>query len=175
MARRRFLLLLCLAVATDGWAAVPPFDTLRHDGVPLRRLGEGRMRWFGLTLYDATLWVTGVGWQWEEAFALDIRYARNFAGEDLAAASVGEIRRLGLADGERLRRWGEWMAQAFPDVRKGDRITGVFRPGAGAEFFHNGRSTGHMPDPDFARGFFSIWLDPRTREPKLRTALLGPA
>lgn len=131
------------------------------------------MRWFGLALYDATLWVPGPRWQWDQPFALDIRYARSFAGARLADTSVDEMRRLGFADEERLRRWGDAMARVFPDVRKGDRITGVYRPDEGAEFFHNGRSTGAIRDPEFARCFFSIWLDARTREPKLRAALLG--
>jgi hypothetical protein len=30
-----------------------------------------------------------------------------------------------------------------------------------------------VSDTEFARAFFSIWLDERTREPKLRAALLG--
>lgn len=169
----RSVVVALLFACTTALAAAPPLDSLRHDGVPLRPLGEGRMRWFGLALYDATLWVPGTRLQWEQSFALDIRYARNFAGHRLAEASVDEIRRLGLADDDRLRRWGELMGRVFPDVRKGDRITGVYLPGVGAEFFHNGSSTGVIRDLDFARSFFSIWLDPRTREPKLRAALLG--
>ena len=65
------------------------------------------------------------------------------------------------------------MRKAFPDVKGGDHITGVYRPAVGVEFFHQGQSTGVIGDLDFARAFFSIWLDPATREPKLRAALLG--
>jgi hypothetical protein len=28
-------------------------------------------------------------------------------------------------------------------------------------------------DPEFARAFFAIWLDPRTKAPSLRVALLN--
>jgi hypothetical protein len=83
------------------------------------------------------------------------------------------MRRLGYEDGTKLDRWRQAMVEAFPNVRKGDRITGVFRPGEGAQFFHNGRLTAMVADPEFARAFFSIWLDPKTREPKLRAALIG--
>jgi hypothetical protein len=65
------------------------------------------------------------------------------------------------------------MARVFPNVRKGESITGVNRPGVGAEFFHEGRPTGLVRDPEFARAFFDIWLDPRTREPGLRNSLFG--
>jgi len=32
---------------------------------------------------------------------------------------------------------------------------------------------GAIEDPEFARVFFAIWLDPRTQTPDLRAALLG--
>ena len=70
-------------------------------------------------------------------------------------------------------RWLGEMTRIFPDVRAGDRITGVQRPGTGARFFVNGRLQGELPDSDFARLFFGIWLSPRTSEPALRAALLG--
>lgn len=131
------------------------------------------MRWFGLHIFDAALWVTGRELQWDETFALDIRYARDFSGARIADASADEIRRLGVADNRRVEYWREQMARIFPDVSKGESITGVYRPGVGAEFFHQGRAVGSLRDADFARAFFSIWLDPRTREPRLRASLLG--
>jgi hypothetical protein len=49
----------------------------------------------------------------------------------------------------------------------------VHLPGKGATFYHQGRITGSIDDAEFAETFFAIWLDPRTREPSLRKALLG--
>ncbi len=173
-------LLLTLALLGASLAAANtrlPIAELSSPDAEVRQLGQGRMRWFGLLLYDATLWVsgpvTGTEWRWDRSFALDIRYARDFQGRKLADASVDEIRRLGIADDARLEKWRAFMVAAFPDVTKGQHITGVFRPGIGVEFYHQDRSTGIVRDPEFARAFFSIWLDPRTREPKLRAALLG--
>jgi hypothetical protein len=65
------------------------------------------------------------------------------------------------------------MRALFPDVAAGDTLTGVHLPERGARFFHNGRLLGEIRDPQFSRAFFAIWLDPRTREPSLRAALLG--
>lgn len=153
--------------------AMPLPAAVQAERGDLRVLGHGKMRWFGLHLYDAALWVAGSEWQWDRTFVLDIRYARAFSGEKLAAASVDEMRRLGYRDPRKLDAWRERMLAAFPDVKSGDRISGVYRPGVGAEFFHEGRATAVVNDPEFARAFFSIWLDPATREPKLRAALLG--
>lgn len=167
-------LVLMFAIVSPVSANVSSLPSdLQAESANLRVLGHGKMRWFGLHLYDATLWVQGREWQWDQTFLLDIRYARSFAGSRIADASVDEISRLGFRDERKLAAWRELMRRAFPDVRSGDHITGVYRPGAGVEFFHQGRSTGLINDLEFARAFFSIWLDPATREPKLRAALLG--
>lgn len=175
MARRLFLLLLCCAwlpLAAPAAATTVP-DAVRADLPAARLSGEGRMRWFGLLLYDARLWVDGPAWSWDVPFALDLDYARDFSGARIAQASADEIKRIGLADGTKLAGWKDAMTRAFPDVRKGEHIVGLYRPGQGVEFFHQGRSTGPIRDPEFARAFFSIWLDAKTREPRLRAALLG--
>ncbi len=174
MSRVVFALLLALLSVPLASANVPPLPAAITVGSPdLRVLGQGRMRWFGLHLYDAALWVSGADWQWDSAFVLDLRYARDFSGRRIADTSADEMKRMGLVDAARIEAWRTEMQRVFPDVKSGDRLSGVFRPGVGAEFYHLGRSTGVIRDPEFARVFFSIWLDPRTREPKLRAALLG--
>ncbi len=74
MSRAVFALLLALLSAPMALANVPPLPVAITVGSPdLRVLGEGRMRWFGLHLYDAALWVSGTDWQWDSAFVLDPR------------------------------------------------------------------------------------------------------
>lgn len=63
----------------------------------------------------------------------------------------------------------------IPSVKKGDRILGVYRPGAGATFLVNGKPVGEILDLELAHLFFGIWLSPTTSEPKLRSALLAGA
>jgi len=69
-------------------------------------------------------------------------------------------------------RWSAQMKQLFPDVREGDRLTGVFDPARGVRFFHNDQPIGSIDDTDFGRAFFSIWLDERTQAPSLRTSVM---
>ena len=76
---------------------------------------------------------------------------------------------------EQGRRWLAEMTRLFPDVKKGDRLTGVYQPGAGVAFLYNDRPAGEVRDPDFARVFMGIWLSPRTSEPAMRTQLLAGA
>ena len=177
MSRVLAAILLLFALAPAVSANVPSMPSLpaelQAQNAELRILGQGRMRWFGLHLYDASLWVTGRDWHWDHPFVLDIRYARSFNGSKIADASADEMLRLGFGDERKLTAWRELMRRAFPDVKNGEHITGVFRPGGGIDFYHQGRPTAVINDLEFARAFFSIWLDPATREPKLRAALLG--
>jgi hypothetical protein len=87
-------------------------------------------------------------------------------------ASVDEIKRLagsGVSPAQ-LARWQGQMQQSFVDVQAGTRITGVYLPGQGARFFVGQQLQHEIDDPQFARAFFDIWLDPRTRNPELRSS-----
>jgi hypothetical protein len=142
-------------------------------GGELRRLGSGTMRWFGLHVYDAVLWVRGSQWEPDDTFALDIVYAREVAGKALAESSIGEMKRVGFNDEAQHARWLAAMIRVFPNVARGDRLVALHQTGAGTSFFGQDRALGSIDDPAFARAFFAIWLDPKTREPELRARLLG--
>jgi hypothetical protein len=171
------VLVLPQAIAASP-AAGPPGLAEARDW---QRLGSGEMRRLGFELYRATLWVPPAAAAPESAldhgryavaeFALVLQYRRSIPARRLAEASIDEMRRLGVPE-QALRRWEGELLRVFRDVGEGDTITGVHRPGVGASFFHGGRHTGDVDDPEFAQHFFAIWLDPRTSAPKLRAALL---
>lgn len=177
--RRGLLAAMLGAAAAWGAAAIalePP------PGLPAgpadlqpgwQAVGRGEMSWFGFKLYDAELWSQTERFGRDTPHALSLRYARDIPSERLVAASIDEMRRLGERDEARLDAWRQALAQVFPDVRRGDTIVGLHLPARGAVFYHQGRKTGEIRDPAFARAFFAIWLDPRTREPGLRERLLG--
>jgi Chalcone isomerase-like len=145
-----------------------------------RMVGTGELRFFGFKIYDAHLWTPkagGLEWQKDpskilgQAFALDLRYARSLKGEEIAERSLGEIRRLGLGSAEEQERWLTEMKKIFPNVVRGDRITGVFQPGEATRFYFNEKALGRIDDVQFGPAFFNIWFDPRTRAPGLRESL----
>ena len=105
--------------------------------------------------------------------ALELEYARALDGKAIAERSLKEMQGLGSIDAALAERWLQQMRHIFPDVKKGDRITGVQRPGEAARFFVNGQPRGEVRDAEFTRLFFGIWLSPRTSQPRLREALLG--
>jgi hypothetical protein len=150
------------------------------EQLPEARLaGEGDLRWFGIKVYTAQLWVGRPGLRLDRLasapFALELRYATGLKGSAIAERSLQEMERMGYGDAQRRGRWLDAMKKLFPDGARGDRLTGVHEPGRGARFFHNDRPIGGVDDPDFARAFFAIWLDERTVAPALRESLLRQA
>ncbi len=141
-----------------------------------RLLGAGRLTWFGLSVYDARLWAGErfSAAQFErEPLALELQYARTLQGKQIAERSLTEMQRFGAVSEADAARWLVLMTQLFPDVNRGDRLTGVHRPGEAARFYFNGKLLGEVRETDFARRFFGIWLSPQTSEPQLRLALIG--
>ncbi len=148
----------------------PAVSTLIPDS---RLQGQGELTWFGLSIYHGYLWAPGRAWVTDRPFALDLHYRRGLDGSIIAERSVEEIRNLGYGTSELRTAWGNAMRRIFPDVRPGDRLTGVHLPGYGARFFHNGQAIGDIADSGFAEAFFGIWLHPKTSRPDFRRQLLG--
>jgi hypothetical protein len=161
------------AVGQTG-VALPPELGSELSGATLA--GSTRMRFFGLNIYDARLWVTP-GFQptayWQQAFALELVYLRSLGGQAIAQRSLDEMRRSGPLNTEVADRWLSTMRKLFPDVAAGDRITGLHSPRQGARFWVNGQSRPAVNDLEFSRAFFGIWLAESTSEPRLRTELLS--
>jgi hypothetical protein len=162
------------ATANAQAASAPQLPPVVEALVPGGRLqGQGELTWLGLSIYRGYLWSPAPSWTRDRPFALDLHYSRALKGELIAERSVEEIRGIGLGTAETRARWSEQMRRIFPDVREGDRLTGVHLPGYGARFFHNGRAIGDVADPGFAEAFFGIWLHPKTSRPDFRRRLLG--
>ena len=146
-----------------------------------RLAGEGRLTWLGFHVYDARLYAAAdfdVANPFARPFVLELTYARKLDGSGIADASRDEIERLGFGTEAQRGAWHKQMTALFPDVDKGRRIAGVYQPDSGARFYVDGSYAGAIDEPEFARAFFSIWLDPRTRAPRLRESLLkgtGPS
>lgn len=162
------------AAAVDDPAAPPSFVQQALPAAAL--LGRGQMRFLGLRIYDARLWV---GPQFRAAdfgkhpLALELKYHRAFKGTAIAQRSIDEIRRQGELAPALAQRWQKALAALLPDVQPGDRLTGLYQPGQGMQLWRGELLLGSIDDAELARSFFAIWLSPRTSEPSLRSALLA--
>ncbi|AOE85502.1 chalcone isomerase family protein [Pseudomonas sp. TCU-HL1] len=163
---------LALALLLSTTAALADW---RDDLPGVRSVGTGQFKWFGFAVYEARLWSRDVSPTLDQPFALELTYRRELKRDDLVEISLEEMRRLGGKElnPKRLARWEYEMRQAFVDVVPGQSITGLYLPDRGCRFYVDGQLSREVADPDFARAFFAIWLDPRTRNPELRRRLLG--
>jgi hypothetical protein len=154
--------------------SAPSDAASRIDGAKL--IGAGRLKFWGFDVYDARLWAPGdfVATDYAtQAFALDITYLRDFSQDDVVQRSLQEMRDLAPISDTQATQWQAQLRKSLPNIRKGDRLVGIYTPGEGASFSVNGKALPELRDPELARIFFSIWLSPRTSAPALRKALIG--
>ncbi|MBX3622589.1 MAG: chalcone isomerase family protein [Rhizobacter sp.] len=177
LTRRHVLAAALCAGLGAPWAAHARPPELGDTLPGARLLGEGRLTYFGLRVYGARLWV-GEGFKPDDytrhPLALELEYARALVGKLIAERSLDEMKKVGRVPEQKTASWLAAMERTFPDVKEGDRITGLYRPDEGMRFFVNGQPGGDIRDTEFARLFIGIWLSPRSSEPGLRRALLGP-
>lgn len=163
------MLLMCaLSASAQGLPEMVARDVM---GLSLR--GEAVMRFFGLKVYDVRLWTQMKAFSHADPFAIELVYDMTLNGKDIAERSVKEMRVQGISDETKLRRWGDEMTKIFPDIKKGDALIGVSLPGKEARFYSREKLIATVPDPEFAKAFFDIWVSEKSSEPKLRLKLLG--
>jgi hypothetical protein len=64
-----------------------------------------------------------------QPLALELIYARNIKGDLIVSSSLREMQRVGSFSPEQSARWTQAMTPLFPNIKPGDRITGIQRPG----------------------------------------------
>ncbi len=174
---RHVFLLVLLSLSTVLSTALANSGVLKQALPEASVIGSGSFRWFGLKLYDASLWAVRGSFNpdnWQSvSLALELNYARSLEGRRIAEASIDEMKKLGIGTPAQHKAWDEAMKQVFPDVDKTTQLTGLYAPGQPTRFFRNGAAIGEIADPAFGPAFFAIWLHPKTTAPKLRSALLG--
>lgn len=182
---RRRLLASASLLAGAGWLgtswAAPQLslpDAVLAQLPGAQWVGTSRLRYFGFSVYDASLWVApgfSAATFTDHALALDLTYLRALSGSAIAERSLKEMQRPGGITPEQAQRWLAAMQTAFSDVTAGDRLTGLHSPTTGARFWLNGTARTPVPDPEFSRRFFGIWLAGSTSEPQMRSDLLAGA
>jgi len=171
---------VAVAAQVAGAAAPPPAPSpeIAAELPGAVWAGTARMRYFTFNIYDASLWVApgfAASRYAQTPFALQLNYLRNLDGTAIAERSLVEMRRGASITPAQEQRWLAAMQATFPDVKAGDRITGLHQPGLGAHFWFNGTARPAIADAEFSRLFFGIWLADSTSEPRMRLAMLAGA
>ncbi|QWD86666.1 chalcone isomerase family protein [Polynucleobacter paludilacus] len=130
----------------------------------------GRLTYWGLPIYDATLYRSAAPNASE--FALEIRYQRSISGDILANRTADEMVKTGIPE-RQAEVWGKELAKIFPNVEPGTMLTAVYVPKQGTTFLLNQKPLAQVPGEDFSKAFFGVWFSDKTSSPKLRKTLLG--
>jgi hypothetical protein len=169
------LLVLIFAASADAAAAgghrpLPPQVLSKAPG--MHPFGKGRHTWWGIRMYDATLWIVGSRWSPAAPHALDIEPGRDVPADTLVKNAIAEMRDLKVGDESKLRIWQAEMTKLIPNVKQGDQIV-IFCSDANRTLSYlNDSSTGEVDDPSFCPAIMSVWLHPQTKHQAMRKSLL---
>jgi hypothetical protein len=72
---------------------------------------------------------------------------------------------------DRIAMLNGWMG----DVKSGDRLVFIHKPGAGLQVDVNGAVKGTIKGDDFAKAFLAIWLGGDPPNPEIKAGMLGGA
>ena len=134
--------------------------------------GKGRHSWWGIQMYDATLWIVGPQWSAAETHALDLEPSRVVPADTLVKNAIKEMRELKVGDESKLKTWQAEMIKVIPNVRPGDQVV-IFCPDTNRTLIYlNDSSNGEVDDPSFCPAIMSVWLHPQTKHQAMRKSLL---
>ena len=168
------ILLLTVFMLFTGVAHASTPTHIKGKYVPeAAEVGATRLKYLFWDVYDISLHAPEGEFRFSGPFALDIHYLLDLKGKDIAKVARKEIKRQGINETHILDSWHQQLEGIFPDVKKGDRITGFYGQDGYAYFYKNGEFIGSIQDPEFAVAFFKIWLGEETSQPQMRRALLG--
>jgi len=157
-------------------------DQVQVDGgnLVLNGLGLRQATMLKVNVYVAALYVTKASSDPSAILAdtapkeITMQFVRDVGADDIrkgwsegfeknAKAELGALK-------DRIATFNSWMA----DMKTGQRLTFVYKPGTGVEVNVNGAAKGTTKGDDFAKALFAIWLgDPPN--PEIKAGLLGGA
>jgi hypothetical protein len=158
-------------------AAAPSAVRTFFRGAP-RLIGQHRFTYWGFEVYDASLWgnTAFAPHDWaKQSLVLELRYLRDFKGADIAQRSIDEMQGQRTLSAAQKQTWSGVLQSLIPNVRSGERLTGIYTPDKGMQLLHQDRLLGEVTDVDLAQRFFGIWLAPETSQRQLRQQLLAGA
>jgi len=145
----------------------------------LNGLGMRQATVFKIDVYVAALYVAKTSNDPKALLAADtssamiLHFVRNVAAGDLRKGWTEGFEKNARdqlpALQERIATLTGWMA----DVKAGQRLTFIYRPGAGVQVDVNGVAKGTVKGDDFGKAFLSIWLGAEPPNPGIKAGLLG--
>jgi len=138
-------------------------------------VGAAPYRLLGITVFEAELFAPSGDFSWQQPFALSLTYARSARQTTIINRTISEMSQRGAGSAAQLAPLRQQLERCFPNVARGDRITGVSTAANTARFYVNGARSCQVEWPNFRRHFFGIWLDARGGQAAMSARLRGEA
>jgi hypothetical protein len=154
---RLILTLVACVLFTAGPALARPAEVAR--ALPgSQMVGHATYEALSVRLFSAELWADGGAFAWDRPFALSLTYERSARASTLVNRSISEMTSRGAGSARTLAPLRARLTACFPNIARGDRITGVSTGPNTARFYYNGAQLCDVTWPNFSRHFFGIWL-----------------
>ncbi|OGR81168.1 MAG: hypothetical protein A2X32_08560 [Elusimicrobia bacterium GWC2_64_44] len=155
--------------------------SLQFEGKKLELNGLGLRTKVVFKVYVAGLYLEKLSKSGEEIAAseqlkrVELSFLRKVDGADVAKAIADGFTNNAGAALPALKDRIAKFEKLIPDVKKGDRLLFVYRPGAaaGVELQYNGASLGKIEGKDFGDALLRVWLGPKPSDKDLQDGLLG--
>jgi hypothetical protein len=145
---------------------------LKERTPPLTLRGTATLHWFGLHVYDVSLYTEGQPYTTNTTSVLSLQYAISIKHKRLQATTLDEWKRLKIATPEQREKWIAQLDGMWPDIKAGEQLSAYFQKDGATTFYCGDRLLGEITDAAFGPAFFAIWLDAGCRYPKVRDGLL---
>jgi len=189
LAKRVLVMAVALGAAAGGTAqgkecrgvSFPDQAQVEGSSLTLNGLGLRQATFLKVNVYVAALYVAakssdpGAILASKAPTELILQFVRDVGADDLRKGwQEGFEKNAGSqmpALKERIATLNGWMS----DVKSGQRLVFVHKPGAGVQVTVNGAAKGTIPGDDFAKAFLSIWLGANPPNPEIKAGMLGGA
>lgn len=173
MLKLKRCILLCMILT--GNYCFADVGVLKNYIPDAEKVGSGNYKFLFFNVFTATTYAPMGKLSLDKPFALQLRYARDLKGEEIAKKAIEKIR--GQSDKvseDKLDLWQSELSEIIPNVSNGSVLTGVLTKEHETLFFDgNWQLLGRINDKEFANHFFGIWLGKDSGDIKLRKQLFG--
>lgn len=177
-ARTLLALGICILISGQVYAGIPEFPTVvNKEGYEFQLQGRGYKRLIFMKAFEAGFYTISDVSRNEilndVPKYLEVEYYVAIPGKSLTDYTITHMKR-NIASDEFSTLDGEikLMGQYFVDLKPRDRFSLTYLPGVGTQFAHNGKITGVVPGPKFARALFSVWIGDKPFDPALKRKIL---
>lgn len=109
----------------------------------------------------------------EQVKLMRLRFVRNVSRSEIGEAIHESFERSAGAAFPKLKPSIDRLTASLPELKSGDTLTLVYRPGKGLDLSHDKKLLVSIPGADFASALFRVWLGSHPPNAGLKRGLLG--